>query len=58
METLMKNLNRSVEEDDDLVIELDDLGDCGGNIDLCLVGKFLSEQSTKFNILRSRMASV
>lgn len=36
-------LNMYVEEDEELIIEMDDVVENKENIDLCIVGKFLSD---------------
>lgn len=41
-----------------MVIELDDIEEDVENIELHIAGKFLTEQSVNFNILRNRIASV
>ncbi|KAL8481624.1 hypothetical protein ACS0TY_027940 [Phlomoides rotata] len=58
MESLLDNLNLSVEEDDELVIGVEDNSDEGGDITLCLVGRFLTKQNVNFNIIQSRLAVI
>lgn len=43
MEDMMKNMVISTEEDDDMVIEWDDLEENVEHIELCVVGKFLTD---------------
>lgn len=51
----MENLNLNTGEDDDLVIEPDH--EELASPELCVVGRFLMEQSVNFNVLRSRIAA-
>lgn len=54
----MENLNLSVEEDNELVFGEEDTEITADGLELCLVGRFITDQSLKFNILRSCLASV
>lgn len=58
MENMMENLNLSVEEDDELIINDEVDGGQEGNIELCLVGRFITDQTLNFNFVRSRLASI
>lgn len=59
MEEQFQRLDLSKEEEEELIFEEET---CDGNIlpdlDLCLVGRFLTNQSYDFNIMRSRMTSI
>lgn len=48
----MNNLNLSVDKDDELIIGDDGVGN------LCLVGRFLTDQSLNFNFICNRLASI
>ncbi|KAL8488660.1 hypothetical protein ACS0TY_024816 [Phlomoides rotata] len=52
MEKLLDNLNLSVEEDDELLIDVEGVEDREGGIFLCLVGRFLTDQNVNFNIIQ------
>lgn len=59
MEDLLQNLDISQEEDDELVFErVTDFESGTVNLEFCLVGRFLTDQSYNFNIMRSRMANI
>ncbi|XP_057779545.1 uncharacterized protein LOC130998128 [Salvia miltiorrhiza] len=57
MEDQMANLHIS-EEDDELVLDDEITGDSNVTVDLCLVGRFLTDQTINFPLMRSRLASV
>lgn len=54
----MENINLSTEEDDELILGGDGEEDPGRDIELCLVGRFLTDQFLNFNFTRSRLASI
>ncbi|KAL8481119.1 hypothetical protein ACS0TY_027595 [Phlomoides rotata] len=54
----METLNLSVEENDELVIGDEGLAGNIEDVDLCLVGRFLTEQSLNFAITKSRLVSI
>lgn len=54
----MENLSLSAKEDDELVIGEIGAGSQDGDINLCIVGRFLTDQALNFNFTRSRLASV
>ncbi|XP_057793291.1 uncharacterized protein LOC131009908 [Salvia miltiorrhiza] len=45
-------------EDDELLLDDEVAGDSPVPADLCLVGRFLTEQPINFNLMRSRLASI
>lgn len=47
-----------MEEEDELVIELEGLTTADPNADLCLVGKFLTEQIVNLNVAKNRLARI
>ncbi|KAL8493104.1 hypothetical protein ACS0TY_024356 [Phlomoides rotata] len=58
MEKLLDNLNLSVEEDDELLIDVEGVEDREGGIFLYLVGRFLTDQNVNFNIIQSRLTNI
>lgn len=58
MERLLDNLTIFADEDDGLVIESEDLEEVVEGSDLCLVGRFLTDQSINPNIMKGRMADL
>lgn len=46
------------EENKEMVVELDDVEENVQNVELCIMGRILTNQGTSFNNLCSRMASV
>lgn len=58
MENLLENLNLSGDEDDELIIGEEGIGDQQGSSELCMVGRFLTDQSINFTFTRSRLASI
>ncbi|XP_057810308.1 uncharacterized protein LOC131024788 [Salvia miltiorrhiza] len=57
MEERMAGLKLSAEEDE-LLIDDDIADDTTVAVELCLVGRFLTEQPINFNLMRSRLASI
>ncbi|XP_057770775.1 uncharacterized protein At4g02000-like [Salvia miltiorrhiza] len=53
----MAALNLS-NEDDELILDDDITGESSVSVDLCLVGRFLTDQPINFNLMRSRLASI
>ncbi|XP_057791346.1 uncharacterized protein LOC131008489 [Salvia miltiorrhiza] len=45
-------------EDDELLLEDEITGDSSVSADLCLVGRFITDQPVNFNLMRSRLASI
>lgn len=59
MEDQFQKLDLSKDEEEELVFDVDDgENDVPPDLDLCLVGRFLTNQAYNFNIMRSRMASI
>lgn len=54
----MENLSISQAEDEDLILEEDEFLIGETDCDLCLVGRFLTEQLFNFNIMKTRMAAI
>lgn len=54
----MAKLSLSAEEDDELVLEDGSVPDSNSSVQLCLVGRFLTDQPINFNLMRSRLAGV
>ncbi|KAL8495810.1 hypothetical protein ACS0TY_019786 [Phlomoides rotata] len=54
----MDNLGLSVEEDDELIIGDEGVDVGGGDVNLCLVGRFLTDQNLNFNLTQSRLANI
>ncbi|XP_057803674.1 uncharacterized protein At4g02000-like [Salvia miltiorrhiza] len=46
------------DEDDELVLDDEIAGGSNVSVELCLVGRFLTDQPINFNLMRSRLASV
>ncbi|XP_057794257.1 uncharacterized protein LOC131010642 [Salvia miltiorrhiza] len=57
MEEQMASLNLS-NEDDELILDDEITADSTVSVDLCLVGRFLTDQPINFNLMRSRLASI
>ncbi|XP_057793135.1 uncharacterized protein At4g02000-like [Salvia miltiorrhiza] len=57
MEDHMAGLNLA-NEDDELLLDDAITGDSSIAVELCLVGKFLTDQPINFNLMRSRLASI
>ncbi|XP_057802918.1 uncharacterized protein At4g02000-like [Salvia miltiorrhiza] len=53
----MAGLNLS-NEDDEILIDEEITGESNVAVDLCLVGRFLTDQPINFNLMRSRLASI
>ncbi|KAL8548451.1 hypothetical protein ACS0TY_007670 [Phlomoides rotata] len=58
MENLLENLNLSVEEDDELIVREEGVECDSVDADLCLVGRFLTDQCMNFALTRSRLATI
>lgn len=43
---------------EEMVIEVDDVDETAGNVELCIVGRFLMDQTTNFKITHSRMSNI
>lgn len=54
----MEGLSLSQEEEEDLIFEEDCLHGAENDLELCLVGRFLTNQTYNFNIMKSRMAAI
>lgn len=54
----MENLSLTKDEEEELILVAENIDPGLGNIDLCLVGRFLTDRSVNFNVMRQRMASV
>lgn len=57
MEDMMHHMNLIDDEDEDLIVEMDDVEENMENVELCIVGNFLTEQLVNFKIFCSRMTS-
>lgn len=58
MESRIGNIHLSEEEEDELILEEDNLRSGDTFVDLCLVGRFLTDQPINFNLMRSRLAGI
>lgn len=54
----MGKLHLSHEEDEELILEEGSIPTDNSSVDLSLVGRFLTDQTVNFNLMRSRMASI
>lgn len=57
LNVIMKELNISKEEDEELVFE-DEGGEGDNRFELCLVGKFLTEKNLNVRAMKSKMADI
>ncbi|KAL8557843.1 hypothetical protein ACS0TY_005080 [Phlomoides rotata] len=53
MENLLNNLSLSVEEDDEIVFKSEGLEGQGSDLQLCLVGRFLTDKNLTFGLVQS-----
>lgn len=58
MDLPLENLTLSNEEEDELVLDDGEIQDTAVSVELCLVGRFLTDQTINFNLMKSRMAAV
>lgn len=58
MESELENLSLLEEEEDELVLDPQPILQEGGDSDLCVVGRVVSDQPIIFNLLRTRMALI
>lgn len=58
MQNMMEDLNISGEEDEELVIGEESIDHGEGDVDLCLVGRFLTDQNLNFQFIKSRLAGI
>lgn len=58
MDPSMANLSLSHDEDDELVLDEGLISTSNTSVELCLVGRFLTDQPLNFNLMKSRMASI
>lgn len=58
MESRFGNIHLSGDEDDELILDDGTLQTNESQVDLCLVGRFLTDQPINFNLMRSRMAGI
>lgn len=58
MDLPIEHLTLSHEEEDELVLDEGLAPEAAAAVELCLVGRFLTDQPLNFNLMRSRMASI
>lgn len=58
MESHFANINLEGDEDDKLILDDNNIQADETFVDLCLVGRFLTDQPINFNLMRSRMAGI